>query len=114
MIGILRVLPVCTSVSASDSSSSVPNPPGMHHVGGGEFDEHDLAREKMLESLGDILVADCRLLVRQLDVEADAGRFAEKGAPVGRLHDARAAAGNHRKAGVGEQARDFLGEQVIG
>ena len=29
MIGIWRVLPVCTSVSASISSSSVPKPPGI-------------------------------------------------------------------------------------
>ncbi len=29
MIGILRALPVCTSVRHSESSSSVPNPPGI-------------------------------------------------------------------------------------
>jgi hypothetical protein len=29
MIGMRRALPVCTRVSASQSSSSVPKPPGM-------------------------------------------------------------------------------------
>ena len=29
MMGTLRILPVCTSVSTSISSSSVPKPPGI-------------------------------------------------------------------------------------
>jgi hypothetical protein len=46
------------------------------------------------------------LLVRQHDVEADRRRAARVRALIGRLHDAGAAAGDHREAGVGELARD--------
>ncbi len=85
-----------------------------HDVGAGEFDEHHLAREKMLEGLADVLVVVADLFVRQLDVQPDAGRFAVERALVGGLHDAGAAAGDDRKSGIGKQARDLLGKLVIG
>jgi len=68
----------------------------------------------MLEGLADVLVGIADLLVRQLDIQPDAGRFAVKRALVGRLHDAGAAAGNDRKSGIGKQACDLFGELVIG
>ena len=70
MIGICAILPVCTSVSASKSSSSVPKPPGMHDEGGRELHEHHLAGEEVLEGQADVLIAVAELLVGQLDVEA--------------------------------------------
>src|ERR1043166_2054721 len=47
---------------------------GHHDIGAGEFYEHYLAREKMPEGLADVLERINALLVRQLDVEPDAGR----------------------------------------
>src|SRR5574340_691094 len=49
---------------------------GHDDIGGSELDEHDLAREEMLEGLADVLVEIGALLVRQLDIEPDARRFA--------------------------------------
>ena len=88
--------------------------PGHHHVGGGEPDEHHLAGEEVAEGLADVLIGIGVLFVGQLDVEADAGGLAEVGTLVGGFHDAGAAAGNHRKAGVGQQAGGLFGERVIG
>ena len=55
---------------------------------------------------GSTCSADVRigpLLVRQLDVAADREPVPFHRAPVGRLHDPRAAAGDDREAGLGEQ-----------
>ncbi len=89
-------------------------PSRHHHVGGGEFDEHHLAGEEMAECLADVLVGVGMLFVGQLDVEADAGGLAEVGPLVGRLHDAGASAGDDRKARVGQQTGDLLGEHIVG
>ena len=86
---------------------------GHHDVGRREVHEHHLAREEMAEVEADVLVRVAGLLVRQLDVEADRRRASREGALVGRFHDARAAAGDHAEAGVGQQARDVLGQLVI-
>ena len=66
-----------------------------------------------MEVLADVLVEIRLLLVRQLDVQADARRLAFVGAFVGRFHDAGAAAGDHGEAGVGEKPRGLLGECVV-
>ena len=44
----------------------------------------------------------------QLDAEADADAAGLAGALVGGLHRARAAAGDHREAGLGQPAADLL------
>ncbi len=85
-----------------------------HDVSAGKLHEHHLAREEMVEGLADVLVRVIVLLVRQLDVQADAGRLAVKSALVGRFHDAGTAAGNDRKSGVRQKSRDLFGKLVIG
>ncbi len=65
---------------------------GHHHVGRGELDEHDLARKEVAEGLRDVLIRVAALFVGQLDVQADGGALAVKGAFVGRFHDAGATA----------------------
>jgi hypothetical protein len=87
---------------------------GHDHVGAGELHEHDLAGEEMTEGLADVLEGVGALLVGKLDVQADAGGLAEEGPLVGRLHDPRPAAGDHREPGVRQLAGDGLGEHVIG
>jgi hypothetical protein len=52
--------------------------------------------------------------MRQVDVEPDREAITVEGALVGRFHHARPAAGDNGEAGVGEQARGFLGELVVG
>jgi len=42
-----------------------------------------------------------KLLMRQIDIQADGFRHDVMGAPVGRLHDAGTAAGHHHDPGVG-------------
>jgi len=78
---------------------------GHDHIGGSVLHEHHLARIKMFEGEGDILIGVAVLFMRQFDVEADAVAGAAIGAAVGRLHDARTTATDHRKTSVGE----FLG-----
>ena len=89
-----RSLSVCTSVRISNSSSSVPKPPGKDHERLREIREPELAHEEVVElevqAVGDVRVR--ALLEGQPDVQADrlAAGFAR--AAVGRLHDSRAAA----------------------
>ena len=72
--GKWRIVPVWISVSASNSSSSVPKPPGSDHERAGVAHEHHLAREEVAEAERDVEVVVGRLLVGQLDVAADRDR----------------------------------------
>jgi hypothetical protein len=85
----------------------------QHDVGGGELREHHLAREEVLEAQADVLVAARGLLARQVDVQAHRHAAPGEGALVRRFHEARAAAGEHGEARVGEQAGGLLGELVV-
>ena len=52
--------------------------------------------------------------MRQHDIEADGGTASGKRALVGRLHNPRPAAGNHREARIREAAGNQFGQQVVG
>src|SRR5688572_22903699 len=84
-----------------------------HHEGAGELHEHHLAREEVLEGVGDVLVGVLALLVGQLDVQAHARALPLEGALVHRLHDPGAAAGNHREPGFRKTLADVLGHLVV-
>ena len=93
--------PGCAGPSASGSasaprrsSSSVPKPPGTATKADRVLRERDLAREEVAERQRDVLVLVAALLVRQLDVQPDRRRRARRTRPVGRFHDAGAAAGD--------------------
>jgi hypothetical protein len=90
----------------------VPNPPGIT-TGAGKPDEHVFACEKVPKCLRNILIGIVLLFMRQLDVQANGGGLSEKGTFVGSLHDARPAAGYDRKARVGQQACNLLGQHVV-
>src|SRR3569833_1385375 len=87
---------------------------GQHHVGRGVFDEHDLARKEMAEVDGDILVLVGGLLLRQDDVDADAGRLARITTLVRGLHQTRSAAAHHAETGIRQCAGDVFRQLVIG
>ena len=90
-------------MSASNVSSSVPKPPGKTTKPARVADEHDLAREEVVELEPDVAVGVETLLERQLDVEADRERAGVAGAAVGGLHRPRAAARDDREAGLAER-----------
>ena len=69
--GKCRTLPVWISVSDSNSSSTVPKPPGKTTKPSRRLHEHRLARVEVVERQLDVEVRVLVLLVRQLDVEAD-------------------------------------------
>ena len=56
----------------------------------------------MPETQADVLIRIGALLARELDVQSDGGSAAVEGSLVRRLHHARPAAGDDRKAGVGQ------------
>ncbi len=68
------------------------------------LDEHRLPHEEELEVERTRQVPVGVLLVRQLDIAADRDSLRFIGALVGRLHDPRTAARDHRHARLGEQA----------
>jgi AcrR family transcriptional regulator len=76
--------------------------------------EHHLAREEVVEGQGQVDVRVHRLLVRQLDVEADRGDAGVLCPAVGSLHDPGPAAGDDREARLAEPARDLARERVLG
>jgi len=88
--------------------------PGHDHVGAGALHKHEFAGEKVAKGLGNVLERVGYLFVGQLDVEAHGRAFAEIGALVGRFHNARTAAGNHREARVGQEPGDFFRLHVVG
>ena len=90
MIGNLLILRVCTRVSASNSSSSVPNPPGKMTKPLGVLDEHRLPHEEVAEVDREVEVGIAELLEGELDVAADRVAAGLAGPAVGGLHDARA------------------------
>ena len=65
-------------------------------------DEHQLAGEEVVEVEAAVDVGVGLLLHRQLDVEPDREAAGLGGAAVGRLHQPRPAAGDHREAGRGK------------
>src|SRR4051794_8749391 len=77
-------------------------------------DEHDLAREEVVELQRGVDVAVDVLLEGQLDVQPDRARADLMGAAVGRLHRARAAAGDHGEAGAAQPPADLPGQLVLG
>src|SRR4051794_37620567 len=76
-------------------------------------DEHDLAREEVveLERVGDVAVGV--LLEGQLDVQADRARAGLARAAVGGLHGAGPAPGDDGEAGLAEPPADPAGELVL-
>src|SRR5690606_15382957 len=54
-----------------------------------------------------------RLLVRQIDIEADRGRLTGIGAFIEGLHQTGPTAADYGKAGIGQAAGDFFAELVI-
>jgi hypothetical protein len=84
----------------------VPKPPGIT-ITASEFFTNVTLRVKKWRKRSEMSWYGCRLLVRQFDVQADRRRLAGVRALVGRFHDAGAAAGDHREAGVGQFAGDF-------
>src|SRR4051794_36842527 len=54
------------------------------------------------------------LLLRELDVAADRVTAYFFGAPVGRLHDARPAAGHDGEAGLRQAAADLTRQKIVG
>src|SRR5918994_5316777 len=79
----------------------------------GVADEHDLAREEVVELERDVAVAVPALLERQLDVEAYRQRLGLTRAAVGGLHDPGAAAGDDREATLADEAGGLAGELVV-
>ena len=75
---------------------------GQDHERVGVLHEHRLAGEEVAELDAEVDVRVEALLVGQLDVAADRQPAALLAAAVGRLHHARAAAGDDRVAGLGE------------
>ena len=79
---------------------------GEDHEALRRADEADLARVEVVERVADVEVRVRRLLVRQLDVEADREAVAFLRAAVRALHHAAAAAGDDRPAALGEALAD--------
>jgi hypothetical protein len=88
--------------------------PARHDDEGGRvLDEHHLANEEMLH-LDELVQVRVRfLLLGEVDVAAYAQAAGLLGAPIRRLHDARAAAGHDRIAGVGERRAQVTGHAVV-
>ena len=112
--GSARILPVWIRVRLSNSSSSVPKPPGMMTNASAYFTNIVLRAKKYLNSIAEVDVGVEALLVGQLDVAADRQPAALAAAAVRRLHDPRAAAGDDREARLGEAPGDPPGELVLG
>ena len=98
-MGIGRFLRVCTRVSTSNNSS-------QRAVAAGKGDQRPRPLQEMQLAQGEIVELEAQfrrdigigiLLVRQADVEADALRADVEGAAIGRLHDARSAAGDDQR-----------------
>ena len=107
---------VCVWISVSDLEQLVERA-----VAAGADDErarvaheHHLAGEEVLEVQRDVEVGVRLLLVRELDVAADRQRPGFARASVGRLHQARAAAGDDREAGVAERGAERARQLVVG
>jgi len=77
------------------------------------LEEHHLADEEVAEVQRQVLVGVGNLLVRQLDVQADAARAGLGGPFVGGLHDAAPAAGDDGETRPGQFAGGLLGELVV-
>src|SRR3954454_2936009 len=73
-----------------------PEAAGEDHEGARVADEHDLAREEVMEGEPEVDPVVLGLLVRQLDVEPDRRHARLAGPAVGSLHDPRAAARDDR------------------
>jgi len=75
-------------------------------------DEHQLAREEVVEGDADVHVRIHPLLLRQQDVEPDRGRAGVASAAIGGLHDSRPAAGDHRDPRLAQHPADLAGVLV--
>jgi hypothetical protein len=80
----------------------------------GVADEHQLPGEEVVELDAQVDVGIDRLLVGQLDVEADRERAGVLGAAVDGLHRSGTASGDHREAGLADRATHLAGEVVLG
>jgi hypothetical protein len=67
----------------------------------------------MAKGLADILVDIAVLFVRELDIQADTGRFAKLSAVVGRFHDTGTTAGNYGKTRIGQLPGNLLGQFIV-
>ena len=89
------------SVSASDSSSSVPRPPGSADEAVRVLEQQDLAHEEVVAGDPAVHVRVRILLVRELDVAADREAAGVARAAVGGFHQAGTAAGHDGEAHAG-------------
>ena len=83
-----------------------------HHEALGVLHEHRLAGEEVAEVDAEVDVRVEAGLERQLDAQADRGAARLGRAPVGRLHHAGTAAGDHRQPGVDQPAAELPGRGV--
>ena len=63
---------------------------------------------------GNVLIFISRLFLGQGDIEADTRRLTGEGPFVDRFRQSRPTAADDAESGIGQAARDFLGEFVIG
>ena len=105
-------LPVCTRVSASNSSSKRAEAAGEDDERLGVLHEHRLAREEVAEVDADVDPVVHALLEGQLDAEARPTRPPASQAPlVGGLHDPGPSAGDDRVPARASPARDLPGQR---
>ena len=79
---------------------------GEHDGARAVFDEHRLAHKEVAEVHAEVHVFVEPLLVRQLDTQANRLAVDARRSPVGRFHNAGAAAGDNRHAALGDLAAD--------
>jgi len=89
-------------------------PAREHDEPAGVADEHDLAREEVVELERDVAVGVGALLKGELDVETDRMGARLLRPPVGGLHESRAAARDDRHAALAEGASGRAGQLVVG
>ncbi len=87
---------------------------GQNHEALRVLHEHRLADEEVTEVQPEVDELVEALLEGQLDAEPDAEAAGLGGAAVGSLHGTRAAAGDHRVAGLGEGPADGHAGLVLG
>ena len=111
-MGKFSTFPVWTSVSASDSSSSVPRPPGRATNAYEVLEQQHFTDEKVPAGDRSIEIGVGRLLLGQLDIAADGASTGLSCSPVRRLHQAGSAAGHDRKSEAGHCGADLAAERV--
>ena len=108
------ILPVATQGQRLEQLVHRAEAAGEHHEGLRVLDEDGLADEEVPELHAHVHVLVEAGFQRQLDAEADGDAARLGGALVRRLHDPRAAAGDHRVARLDQPGGDVVGQPVLG